>query len=78
MVAQRGNFTIFSDDLRPMEVIYQSEKFPKDSLVKLEIPKASIDPVLDVLLSVGYTDSVAYPDLEGLARELKRMYGFIR
>jgi hypothetical protein len=35
-----------------------------------------IAPLLDSVLSVGFTDSVAYPDLEGLAMEIKRSFGF--
>jgi hypothetical protein len=77
MMAQRGNFTIFSDDLRPMEVIYDTEGFIPNSLVKLEVAAGDIDSMLQVLLAVGYTDSVAYPDLEGLAMEIKRLHGFI-
>ena len=77
MMAQRGNFTIFSDELRPMEIIYDSENFPADCLTRLEVQPAHVDPILKVLLAVGYTDSVAYPDLEGLAMEIKRLYGFL-
>lgn len=76
MMAQRGNFTIFSDDLRPMEEIYRAEGFPADSLIRIEIPAEKIDSVLQVLIAVGYTDSVAYPDLQGLAMEIRRMHGF--
>ncbi len=75
MMAQRGNFTIFSDDVRPMEELYDSG-FPPDSLVKLEVVAEDVDPLLSVLISVGYTDSVAYPDLQGLAMEIKRSHGF--
>lgn len=76
MLAQKGNFTIFSDDTRPMETIFDKEKFPAGCLVKLEVAAEDVSGILEVLLSVGYTDSVAYPDLEGLAMEIKRLHGF--
>lgn len=76
MLAQKGVFTIFGQDVRPMEVIYEKEAFPPESLVKLEVPADSIAQMLGVLISVGYTDSVAYPDLQGLAMEIKRLNGF--
>lgn len=75
MMAQRGKFTIFSDDTRPMEQMYD-DGFPRDSLVKLEVEKDHVDQLLSVLISIGYTDSVAYPDLQGLAMEIKRSHGF--
>lgn len=76
MLAQRGHFTLFGESRDPMEVAYDKRKFPEDSLVRLEVPPASIDDVLSVLIAVGYTDSVAYPDLQGLAMEIRRIHGF--
>lgn len=76
MQAQRGQFTLFGEDTRSMEKIYESEKFPAGALVKLEVPADKISPMLETLIALGYTDSVAYPDLQGLAMEIKRLYGF--
>lgn len=76
MMAQRGHFTMFSIDTSPMELMYQKARFPTGSLVKLEIPAASVESLLSDLVSLGYTDSVAYPDLQGLAMEVKRLHGF--
>ena len=76
MFAQRGVFTVFGRDLKPMEIQFADEKFPSTSLVKLVIPKDKISPLLGMLLRIGYTDSVSYPDLHGLAMEIKRMNGF--
>lgn len=76
MLAQRGHFTLFGESLDPMEKAYDKRDFPLDSLVQLVVPPEAIDEVLSVLLAVGYTDSVAYPDLQGLAMEIRRMHGF--
>lgn len=76
MLAQRGHFTLFGEGVEPMEKAFDSRGFPKDALVKLEVPETEIDDVLSVLLALGYTDSVAYPDLQGLAMEIRRLHGF--
>jgi hypothetical protein len=76
IVAQRGVFTIFGKNTKPMEEIYMKLKFPQDCLRKLVVPSASIPTLLHSVLSVGYTDSVIFPDLDGLAKELKRFFKF--
>ena len=74
--AQKGAFTIFGKSKLPMETIYDKEDFPKDCLVKVVIPGGSQDDLLEKLIAIGYTDSVAYPDLHGLALEIRRLNGF--
>ncbi|MFS2114813.1 FRG domain-containing protein [Herbaspirillum frisingense] len=76
MFAQRGVFTIFGRALDSMETQYQTGKFPEGSLTKLVIDKGKIAEVLALLLNIGYTDSVSYPDLHGVAMEIKRLNGF--
>lgn len=74
--AQRGVFTIFGRNLSPMEEQFEKGDFDRNTLTKIVIPKQHIKNMLDVLLRIGYTDSVSYPDLEGLAMEIKRSCGF--
>jgi hypothetical protein len=76
MFAQRGVFTIFGKDLTPMELQFDTNKFPPGSLTKIIIEKERIEELLSLLLRIGYTDSVSYPDLHGLAMEIKRSRGF--
>lgn len=76
MFAQRGVFTIFGKDLSPMEKQYEKENFPEGALVKIVIPKECISEMLIVLVRLGYTDSVSFPDLQGLAMEIRRSRGF--
>lgn len=76
MFAQRGVFTIFGKDLAPMEKQHEKNDFPADSLIKLTIPKEKISEMLIALVRLGYTDSVSYPDLQGLAMEIRRSRGF--
>ena len=76
MFAQRGVFTIFGRTVQPLEDQYTNGKFPTGTLTKMVIPKEHIKGLLEKLLYVGYTDSVSYPDLSGLAMEIKRSRGF--
>ena len=76
IVSQRGVFTVFGKKLKPMEDTYVDDNFPQDCLIKLVIPKDKILALLNSLTSLGITDSVVYPDLEGLAKEVRRFYKF--
>lgn len=76
IVAQRGVFTIFGKTREPMEDTYLRLQFPQDSLVKLVIPAMNIQGMLKSTISVGFTDSVVFPDLDGLAKETKRFFGY--
>jgi len=76
IVAQRGVFTIFGKATAAFDQVYQDGDYPDDTLVKVEVPTAAILSLLEQLSAVGITDSTIYPDLEGLARELKRFYEF--
>jgi hypothetical protein len=76
IVAQRGVFTIFGKNSSPMETIYREHDFPADCLIKLVLPKNSLPNLLASVVSIGYADSVVFPDLEGLAKEIRRFFGF--
>ena len=76
IVAQRGVFVCFGKDTRPMEAVYKHEKFPSDCLIKLAIKRGRLPHMYEALKRHGLTDSVAFPDLDGLSREIKREYSF--
>jgi hypothetical protein len=76
IVAQRGVFTIFGKETQPMEAVFVANDYPDDALVKFEFPPDKIRELRDSLFAIGITDSVVYPDLAGLAVELKRYFGF--
>ena len=76
IVAQRGAFTCFGKELSPMEDLFVKDKFPNESLRKIVIEKDDIDQILISLLSIGFTDSVVFPDLDGLSKEIKRFFDF--
>ena len=76
IVAQRGVFVCFGKDTRPMEVVYNREHFPTDCLMKVVVRKSKLPQMYEALRRHGITDSVVFPDLDGLAREIKREYSF--
>jgi hypothetical protein len=76
IVSQQGVFTIFGNDITPMDKVTRTRPFRKDSLIKVVIQKSNIRSMRANLLSHGITESVVFPDLEGLAMETKRHFGF--
>lgn len=76
IVAQQGAFTIFGRDTKPMEKVAKIDGFPDKCLVKVIVNKSKISFLRKSLLNHGITESVVFPDLEGLAREIKRVFGF--
>ena len=76
IVAQRGAFALFGTKIEPMEEAYRTNEYPQDCLRKLVIDKGNIKSVLDALGRIGITDSAVFPDLSGLAKEIKRQFGF--
>ena len=76
IVAQRGVFVCFGKNTQPMEVIYRKENFPTDCLMKLVLRRSKLPHFYDALRRQGITDSVVFPDLDGLAREIKREFSF--
>ena len=76
IVAQRGTFVIFGRETRPMEELYGTEGFSDGILSKLEMPRETSPEILRSLLAIGVTDSVVFPDLEGLAKEARHRFDF--
>ena len=76
IVAQQGVFTIFGDDRRSMQELVRKGVMPQKSLAVMSVAAGKIDDLRSTLLETGITESTIYPDLEGLARETKRVFGF--
>jgi hypothetical protein len=76
IVAQQGAFTIFGRNATPMETVVEAEGLPSGCLVKVVLKKTELHGMRQSLLNHGITESVVFPDLEGLAREIKRVFGF--
>ena len=76
IVAQRGVFTIFGTGQAPMEELVRTAVFPQPVLTKLIVAPSRIRHIRKSLLNQGITEAVVFPDLEGLAQETKRHFGF--
>jgi hypothetical protein len=75
IVAQRGVFVLSATNIKPLNKIDEFQT-RTDLLVKLKIPAAKKQEVFRQLFGMGITDSVIFPDLDGLAREIKTRHGF--
>lgn len=74
IAAQQGVFTLFGSETDPMEKIITKVEFTSPALWKLIIPNKSINEFREEILSIGITETVAYPDISGLAAEIKRRF----
>lgn len=75
IVAQRGAFTIAGKDLTPLEDINDVKETP-GILNRIVIQDNKISELKKQLTQTGFTESMVFPDLPGLARELSVMEGF--
>jgi len=76
IVAQQGVFTIFGTHKVPMEALVRNGTFPQSALCRVIVPPSRVTPMRTSLLNQGITETSVFPDLEGLARETKRHFGF--
>ncbi|MFQ4149745.1 FRG domain-containing protein [Arthrobacter sp. LAPM80] len=75
IVAQRGAFTIAGSDLTALEETEAARNV--DGLLSRIVIMESEVPIMQKQLSqTGFTESMVFPDLPGLARELSSMEGF--
>lgn len=74
IVAQRGVFVIFGSNLAPLDE--NADLLGTDALARIEIPQPARIALREGLMSIGLTDSTVFPDLDGLAREIRRKHGF--
>ncbi|PVV84021.1 FRG domain-containing protein [Dehalogenimonas alkenigignens] len=76
IVVQRGVFALFGTSTKPMEQTYIDKDYPQDCLVYLFIKAENIASIQKSLSKIGMTDSAVFPELFGLAKEIKRQYGY--
>jgi len=68
VAVQHSHFTIHGKDLRGLEEFATGAK---SRLVKILIPRPTVQTILGDLAACGITETTVYPDLEGLSRELR-------
>jgi len=76
IVAQRGVFVLFGQNTSPMEKQFIHNNFPENCLKKVILNRSVLLNLRNSILENGITESVVSPDLEGLAKEIRRTFGF--
>ncbi len=76
IVAQRGVFVLFGESILPIEKQFTKNSFPDGCLIKFVLNPSVIGKLKYSILENGITESVVFPDLEGLAKEIRRTFGF--
>jgi len=76
IVAQRGGFALFGQGIEAMEKVHELDNFPSEVLKKIVINKEHVGEIRESLFRKGFTESVVFPDLDGLAKEIRRVFGF--
>ena len=71
VAAQRSRFMIFGTD---PSWLANLEKKQGSRLVSITIPRGSVNKIRRELKDAGITESVVFPDLDGLGRELKQVW----
>jgi hypothetical protein len=71
VAAQRSRFMIFGTDPLWLSDVWRRGNSP---LASLTIPAGAITKIRNELTDAGITESVVYPDLDGLGRELKQKW----
>jgi hypothetical protein len=71
VAAQRSRFMIFGKD---PNWLAKMERKRDSHFVSVTIPKGSINKIRQELKDAGITESVVFPDLDGLGRELKQVW----
>lgn len=69
--AQHGLFTIHGDRHDPMDALV-GEK----TVRRVPLPRGALPAALEFLADAGIMESTVFPDLDSLARDLHRKYGF--
>lgn len=76
IAAQKGTFVVFSQTSNaPMESRLNAESELGHTMLRIEIPSECVHDMRRDLFTLGITEAMVYPDLEGLAREFCRDSG---
>ena len=68
---------IYGANTTPMEEVFRrTEEFPANSLLRMVFTPSATARLRDSLFSHGITEAALFPELEGLARDLRRTFGF--
>ena len=76
MAVQRGYFTIHGSDKRSLVAQFENHQFSAEGrLQKLVIRNHAKSPIWKQLWNAGFRHTNLFPDLDGLATELRSTFG---
>lgn len=78
IVAQRGSFILYGNSVDSMEKQVDLKLGLDGVLRKILISGAKKREIFGHLFNMGISDSVVYPDLDGLSREMRNRRGFAK
>jgi hypothetical protein len=78
IVAQRGSFILYGNDILSMEHQPVLNLGSDHILRKIIIDGKKKREIFTHLFNMGISDSVVYPDLDGLSREIRNRRGFLK
>ena len=78
IVAQRGSFILYGRDTSSMEDQKTLKLMEDKVLRKIVVKGTSKREIFSHLFNMGISDSVVYPDLDGLSREIRNRRGFMK
>lgn len=74
IIAQKGLFMIFGNDLTPLEESITNNDFPDNDMKLIIIEKNNLEILFNGLEYLGISESTIFPDLDGLSREIQRKF----
>lgn len=78
IVAQRGSFVLYGHDTSSLEKQNHLDLLNTGSLRRIVISAQGKREIFRNLFNTGISDSVVYPDLDGLSREIRNRRGFLK
>ncbi|MCI0562744.1 MAG: FRG domain-containing protein [Nitrososphaera sp.] len=76
IASQKGCFTLHGSDKRDFECIFSGRPLIQDKhLIKYRIPKDKVCEIFQNVWDLGITYATLFPDLDGLAKDLKYNFG---
>jgi FRG domain len=71
IAAQRGVFSVLGRDKRSIQDVFEDGDFPDTTLCRLRLPQDALGEMNEQLRLLGFRESMIYPDLGGLATEIR-------
>jgi FRG domain len=75
ITAQRGVFTVLGRGKNSLQDLFEAGSFPGQVLSCLRLPKSILSELNDQVRILGFRESMIYPDLSGLATEIRVEHG---